>query len=88
MMKQKVINTIKNNNLINKGDSIVIGLSGGADSVFLALILNEIKDDFNLKLKAVHINHQLRGDEANRDMLFCENLCKQLELSLFVLMLM
>ncbi len=79
-MKQKIIKTIQENNLINKGDSIVIGLSGGADSVFLALILNEIKDDFNLKLKAVHINHQLRGDEANRDMLFCENLCKQLEI--------
>ena len=79
-MKQKIIKTIEENNLISKGDSIVIGLSGGADSVFLTLILNEIKDEFNLKLKAVHINHQLRGDESERDMLFCKNLCKKLDI--------
>ncbi len=79
-MKQKVINTIKNNNLINKGDSIVIGLSGGADSVFLTLILNEIKDEFQLNLKAVHINHMLRGEESNRDMNFCESFCKKLNI--------
>lgn len=79
-MKQKVIETINRYNMIEKGDSIVIGLSGGADSVCLALVLNEIKNDYNIILKAVHINHMLRGEEADRDMLFCEKLCKKLDI--------
>ena len=76
-MKQKVIDTINKYNLIQKGDSIVIGLSGGADSVCLSLILSEIKDEFDLKLKAVHINHKLRGDESERDMKFCKDFCEK-----------
>ena len=81
-MKQKVIDTINEYNLIEKGDSIVIGLSGGADSVCLALILNELKNEYNLTLKAVHINHCLRSDEADRDMQFCKDFCKVLEIPL------
>ena len=76
-MKQKVIDTILSNNLIQVGDSIVIGLSGGADSVCLALILKELQDEFSLSLKAVHINHMLRGDEAKSDMLFCKDFCEK-----------
>lgn len=79
-MKQKVIDTIEKYNLIQKGDSIVIGLSGGADSVCLTLILNELKDEFELTLKAVHINHKLRGAESDRDMNFCKELCETLDI--------
>ena len=81
-MKQKVIDTIVKYNLIEKGDSIVIGLSGGADSVCLTLVLNELKNDYDLSLKAVHINHCLRGDEADRDMQFCKDFCKTLNIPL------
>ena len=75
-MKQEVIDTILNNKMINKGDSIVIGFSGGADSVCLTLILKELISEFDITLKAVHINHKIRGEEADRDMYFCENFCK------------
>ena len=76
-MKQKVIDTILSNNLLDNGDSVVIGLSGGADSVCLAIVLKQLQDEFALKIKAVHINHMLRGEESNRDMLFCKNFCEK-----------
>ena len=83
-MIKKVIDTINKYNLIKNGDSIVIGLSGGADSVCLTLVLNELKKEYNLKLKAVHINHKLRGKESVRDMNFCKEFCDRLEIPLKV----
>lgn len=76
-MKQKVIDTILSNCLIEKGDNIVIGLSGGADSVCLALVLKQLQQEYSLTLKAVHINHLLRGEESTRDMLFCKDFCEK-----------
>ena len=64
--------------LIEKNDGIVVGVSGGADSVCLLLCLSELRKHFNLKLKAVHINHMIRGEEADRDQSFVEELCREL----------
>lgn len=69
--------TVSKYNLIQKGDRITIGLSGGADSVCLALLLNEVKEEFALELQAVHINHLIRGEEAYFDMNFCVEFCKE-----------
>ena len=68
--------TVLKYNLIQKGDRITVGLSGGADSVCLALLLCEIKEEFSLDISAIHINHLIRGDEAYRDMNFCVDFCK------------
>ena len=65
------------NGLIEKNDSIVTGLSGGADSVFLFLYLIHIKKEYNLKLCFVHVNHGIRGSEAGNDQHFVEELCKR-----------
>lgn len=78
MLKEKVRKTIKDNALINKGDSIVIGLSGGADSVCLTHILYSLQEELNISLVAVHLNHNIRGDEAQRDMLFARDFAKSL----------
>lgn len=56
-----------------KGKKIVIGLSGGADSVSLLYLLKDLAE-----IHAIHVNHMIRGNEAERDMIFCENLCKNL----------
>lgn len=69
--------TILKYNLIQKGDRITIGLSGGADSVCLALLFCEIRDEYSLDFTAVHINHLIRGEEAYRDMNFCIDFCKK-----------
>lgn len=56
----KVKEFIKEKNLIQNGDHIIIGVSGGADSVYLLLILNELRESMNLTITAVHINHMIR----------------------------
>lgn len=57
---------IKDNNLIEKGDRIVLGVSGGADSICLLHILNELKKALEIRLFVVHINHGIRGEEDRK----------------------
>lgn len=59
-------------------DGVLIGLSGGADSVALLLLFLEYRKSFDFKLKAVHINHSIRGKEADSDEKFSKNLCEGL----------
>ena len=72
--------TVGRYNMLQKGDSVIVALSGGADSAALLYILVSLKEKYNLKLYAAHLNHQLRGDEALRDENFCKILliCKNL----------
>lgn len=76
--------TIKEHRLIEKNDRILIGLSGGADSTALLHILCAVKDEYNLTLACAHINHGLRKT-ADRDMLFCKDLCEGLGIEFFCL---
>ncbi len=66
-MLYKVKNTIEKFNMLEKGDTVVIGVSGGADSVCLAHVMNCIKEEYDLHIILVHVNHQLRGADADRD---------------------
>lgn len=74
-MKKKTLQTIKKHNLIEKGMHIVIGLSGGPDSVCLFDVLKELSKEMDLKLYAVHVNHKLRPGAAEEDQAFVEKLC-------------
>lgn len=78
IMLKKICNFIKDNKLLSKNDTVVCGLSGGADSVALLLSLFELKDKFGINVEAVHVNHCLRGDESDRDEEFCHQLCSRL----------
>lgn len=71
---EKFKNFIEENNLIEKGDSIVSAVSGGSDSVFMLEMLLAIKDDYDLKIIVSHVNHGLRGAEAQRDEDFVKKL--------------
>ena len=77
---EKVKLTIKKHKMLDIGDIVIIGLSGGPDSVALLLILNEISKDFDIKLIGSHLNYKLRGDESDRDEEFVELLCNRLEI--------
>ena len=68
--------TILKNHLMEQGEHIVIGLSGGPDSVCLFHILHSLKEEWELGLTAVHINHGLRPGAAEEDQHYTENLCK------------
>ncbi len=81
-MISKFMETIKRYNMLQENDHIIIGLSGGADSITLLHLLIEIKDIYNLSLTAVHINHGIRGEEAYNDEIFVQNLCQRLNLHL------
>ena len=75
---QKIRDYVINNDIIEKGDRIVVGVSGGADSVCLLHWLNSVKEDFGLSIHAVHIHHGIRGGEADEDMRFTESICASL----------
>ena len=83
-MKETVLNTIKKYSLIEKGDCVTVALSGGADSVALLHLLNELKDELSFTLRAAHLNHQIRGDEALRDEEFVKRECQRLGIELTV----
>lgn len=80
MIIEKVRKQIKENKLIEEKDTIIAGLSGGADSVCLLLVLNELRKEFNFSLEAIHVEHGIRGEESRQDALFSEMLCKQLNI--------
>ncbi len=70
--------------LLSPGDTVLVGLSGGADSVCLFLVLHNMAKELGLLIVPVHVNHNLRGEEALADQHFCEELCRQYGLRLTV----
>lgn len=81
-MINKIREYIEKNRMIEVGDKIVVGVSGGADSVCLLLLLNELTQELNFEIVPVHINHNLRGEESNRDEIFVQNLCQKYKMNL------
>ena len=71
---------IKEKNLINPGEHIIVGVSGGADSVYLLRLLCNLRKEMDLKITVVHINHMIRK-EAVDDQEFVEELCGKLSVS-------
>ncbi|MDF2890458.1 MAG: tRNA lysidine(34) synthetase TilS [Clostridia bacterium] len=72
--------TIEKYEMIKSGDIVVVGVSGGADSLCLLHVLNTLKTELNIKLFAVHLNHQFRGIDADRDAEFVAQICQAWEI--------
>ncbi len=79
MLFQKIQHYIIRHNLIASGNKIVIGFSGGPDSMLLLHFLNSIKHTFNITLIAAHLDHGWRENSAS-EVLFCESVCAKLEI--------
>ena len=79
-MKEKILKVIKKYNLIENGDRLVLGVSGGPDSIAMLNILNDIKNDKNINIDfnivVAHINHMIR-EEADTDEEYVKNFCKE-----------
>lgn len=83
-MQKKIKEYVNENKMLNKCHRVVVGLSGGADSVCLLVIMKELCNELGMELIAVHINHGIRGAEADRDEEFCVKLCVELSIELIV----
>ena len=80
---KRAINEYAMDTIINEG--VLLGLSGGADSVMLLHLLIKLKSEgWNFPLLCVHINHMIRGAEADRDEAFCRDLCASVGVELIV----
>lgn len=79
-MIKEIKKTLRRYNMIQKGDLVVVGVSGGPDSVCLLSVLNEIKHDFNMELITAHFNHGLRPFEDDAETRFVESLSVSLDL--------
>lgn len=81
---EKVLSAVSEHKMADQGDAVVAALSGGADSVSLVFALKQLSPELGITLSACHLNHQIRGEESDRDMRFCEDLCRRLEIPLIV----
>ena len=81
---REILNINKKYNLIENNDIIVVGFSGGPDSVFLVEMLKKLQHFFNFKIYLVHINHLLRGEDADSDENFSFEYAKKNNLEIFI----
>ncbi len=79
-MNNKALKTVEKYNMLSYGDSIVAAVSGGADSMALVCFLLELKQKLNLNITVCHINHLLRGSDADRDEDFVRGFCQKYSL--------
>ena len=82
-MRDKILQTIKENNLIKKGEKIILGISGGPDSVCLFNILYDLKKELNIELVLAHVNYNYRGQDSILDEKFVRKLSKKFKIKLY-----
>lgn len=83
-IEQKVLKLIKSESLLEKGDKIIIALSGGPDSTFLLHLLKKYQKKYNLTISAFHLNHKLRGKASDDDEKFCKAICDELGVEIHI----
>ena len=83
MLQEKVLKTIEENDLIQKNDKIIIGVSGGPDSMCLLNVLNNLKEKLQIELLVCHINHGIRK-EADEETLYVQEYCKNHNIPCYV----
>ena len=82
-MQEKVWNYIQEHHMVRDGDRIIAGVSGGADSVALFCLMEKFREKCQFDFCVVHVNHNLRGQEALRDADFVRQMCRQRQVEYF-----
>ncbi len=82
-IRKRFLKFIKEKNIVKSGDKILVGLSGGPDSVCMLNLLCSIRDEEKIEVAAAHINHMLRGEEADKDEEYSKRLCESLGVRFF-----
>ena len=80
---EQVLNSINKYNLIDKKDRVVVGVSGGPDSICLLHVLNSLKKELDFEIFVAHVNHMIRK-EADEETKYVEDFCKKLGIECFV----
>lgn len=83
-LEKKVEENLKRYNMLERGDSVLVCVSGGPDSVALFYILKALLPLYQLTLGIFHLNHLLRGEEAEKDARFVEELAKENQVPAFI----
>ncbi len=76
-MQKRIMAFMKEHHMAEEGDCILAAVSGGADSVCLLLILQELAQAGKIRLCAVHVEHGIRGEDSRKDACFVEEICRQ-----------
>ncbi|WP_242942332.1 tRNA lysidine(34) synthetase TilS [Hathewaya proteolytica] len=83
MITERVYKYIIENSMISEGDKVLVAFSGGPDSVCLLNLLYELREKLKITVSAAHLNHGLRGCEADSDEMFCREFCKERNIQFF-----
>ena len=83
-MLDKLLSTIRRYHLVDAGDTVICAVSGGADSMALLFAMYLLREKLDIRLQAVHFNHNLRGAESDADEAFVRAFCAQYDIELFV----
>ncbi len=75
ILKRRLRSELADERLLSGGDRVLVAFSGGADSVALLLLLRALEKELGIEVCAAHLNHGIRGAEADRDEDFCKALC-------------
>jgi len=81
-MLNKLNAFLKQQDMVQPGDTVICAVSGGADSVALLFGLYLLKDKLGISLEAAHFNHHLRGEESDRDEAFVRDFCERYDVPL------
>ena len=82
-MLDKVIRFIRETHMLEPGDRVVAGVSGGADSICLLSILDQLRTVLPVSVRVIHVHHGLRGVEADRDEAWVQEVCGRMEIPFF-----
>ncbi|WP_368290445.1 tRNA lysidine(34) synthetase TilS, partial [Enterocloster clostridioformis] len=75
-LERRVRETVEQYHMLDSGDRVVAAVSGGADSVCLLALLCTFREPWGVRIRALHVHHGLRGEEADRDADFVRSLCE------------
>lgn len=82
VVEEKVLKTIQKYNMIQNNDKLVLGVSGGPDSLFMLYILNKLKEQLHFEIVVAHINHMIR-EEANSEEEFVKEFCRKIDIKFY-----
>ncbi len=83
-MFTKVFKTLNDNDLLKENDRVLVAFSGGPDSTALLYLLIKLKSKIAFDISAVHVNHNIRKEEALKDEKFCKKFCEKYKITLHI----